>query len=150
MSEANGNAGFSLRPGDGWIFHLKQGSGTHLFQGHIKLAASDGDTKNEYHVRGRTSDDNSKYLLEVTTFGPEWKKLADLELPAIGDKSYVEGELNMPLEKPIEVTGVGKLTHRKYKVRAFRGKTRDGEPVLRLRFPDIIRDAEASSKSVIP
>lgn len=137
------NPGFTLRPGDGWLFHQKSAQGTHLFQGH--MAITDSET---YQVVGKLNEAEGKYEFDVRKFGGTWPTVAHFDLPQIKDAPFVEGELNMPYPEPIEVQGM-KIKSRKLKVRAFRGTTREGEPVLRIRLPQIQR-AQGPANQVIP
>lgn len=135
--------GFTLRPGDGWIFNQTSAQGVHTFQGHIKLSESE-----TYQVQGKLVEDEHKYKLDVRKFGGDWPTIASFELPQLGDKPFVEGEVDIPYDEPVEWQGM-KVTSRKLKVRAFRFVTSKGEAVLRLRFPQIQRTVDAPNK-VIP
>lgn len=126
--------GFQLRPGDGWLFYQAGRENIHVFQGHLRL-----DDTTEVQVQAQLDTNTGKYTCTVREFGT-WKELAVFDLPQLGNQAYVESEFKLPLDEPIEQpteAGTLKITHRKYQVRAFKGKTNEGESVLRMRLPQV-------------
>jgi hypothetical protein len=128
--------GFVLRPGDGWLFYQVGREDTFIFQGHLKF--HDGE-KGEAQIVARLDTKAGEYDCEVREFGT-WKTIAAFKMPSIGKNPFVEAVIKMPLDKPEEIdTPEGKLsvTHRKYKVRAFRDSKRKN--VLRMQLPEVMK-----------
>lgn len=134
-AQPNTTDGFTLRPGDGWIFMRAANDGVFVWQGHLALT----DTYSvQVQAQLDTNAENPHWVMKLREFDV-WTEIAEFTLPMLGAQSYVEGEVKFPLAKPKHVDGVGTITHRKLKVRMFKGNTRDGETVLRLRLPQIER-----------
>lgn len=125
---------FELRPGDGWLFYKTGRDNTFVFQGHIKIH----DTLS-VQVVAKLDTTTHKYDCELREFDT-WKTITKFELPEIGSNPFVDGMIRIPLDKPEEIdTPEGKLnlTHRKYKVRAFRDSKRKN--VLRMQLPEVMK-----------
>lgn len=134
-AQSNAPEGFTLRPGDGWLFWRAANDGVHVWQGHLALS-----DQHQVQIQAKldTNVENPRWEMKLREF-EVWTEIASFEMPMLGKQSYVEGEVKLPLDEPLEVEGIGRITHRKLKVRMFKGETRDNEVVLRLRLPQIER-----------
>jgi len=127
-------SGFTLRPGDGWMFMQAANAGVFVWQGHIAITDD-----RQLQIQGQldTTVENPHWDIRLREFGT-WHEVAQFALPMLGNQSYVEGTVSIPLAKPLEGEGM-RITHRKLTVRMFKGETREGETVLRFRLPQIER-----------